>query len=182
MNKAYLKSNRTPKGDNCFTPYYAVEPLLEFIPKHYKIWCPFDEPWSAFYQVFKANGYKVEWGSITEGKDFFDYFPPCDIIVSNPPYSKKDDIIERLYALNKPFAMLLPVASLQSKRRYEQFKKGLEILAFDKRVEFFTDGNFEKQKGQCHFASAYFCRDVLPEKLMFRELKPDGKPLKPYPI
>ncbi len=33
MNVGYLTSNRTSDGDEMYTPFYAVEPLLEFIPK-----------------------------------------------------------------------------------------------------------------------------------------------------
>jgi hypothetical protein len=173
MNNAYLKAGRTKGSDECYTPENAVTPLLEFIPKKWKVWCPFDESWSAFYQVFKKNGYKVECGSTlgSENKNFFDYFPTCDVIISNPPYSKKDDIIERLYVLGKPFAMLMPVSALQSIRRFKQFQKELELLVFDRRVQYLTDG-FDVPKGNCHFGSAYFCKGILPEKLIFRELKP----------
>lgn len=56
LNIGYLTSDSTIKGDECYTPYFAVEPLLEFIPKDKKIWCPFDEEWSAFNQTFLRGG------------------------------------------------------------------------------------------------------------------------------
>lgn len=56
MNIGYLTANRTSQGDEIYTPYYAVEPLLEFIPKGKTIWLPFDEEWSAFYNVLKNSG------------------------------------------------------------------------------------------------------------------------------
>lgn len=56
LNKGYLTSNKTSKGDECYTPFYAIDPLLEYIPKDRKIWCPFDEEWSAFYQTFIEGG------------------------------------------------------------------------------------------------------------------------------
>lgn len=41
-NNAYLQSNTTVEGDEVYTPFYAVEPLLEFLPKEkITIWCPF---------------------------------------------------------------------------------------------------------------------------------------------
>ena len=70
LNKAYLESDRTISGDEVYTPFYAVEPLFEFVPKDKVIWCPFDEEWSAYYQMFTEKGYKVIRSSITEGKDF----------------------------------------------------------------------------------------------------------------
>jgi hypothetical protein len=94
-NVGYLTSNRTPSGDEVMTPYYAVEPLLKYISKNKTVWCPCDDEWSAFYNTFIENGYKVIRSSIFEGKDFFTYEPnqPYDIIVTNPPFSKKDKCI-----------------------------------------------------------------------------------------
>ena len=34
LNIGYLKSDRSIKGDEIYTPFYAVEPLLEFLPKN----------------------------------------------------------------------------------------------------------------------------------------------------
>lgn len=53
-NIGVLKANKS--NDECYTPHYAVKPLLEFIPKGKTIWCPFDLEWSAFVQTFKAGG------------------------------------------------------------------------------------------------------------------------------
>lgn len=35
--------------------------------------------------------------------------PNCDYIISNPPYSLKGDVIDRLFEIGKPFAMLVGV-------------------------------------------------------------------------
>lgn len=51
QNIGYLTADKTTAGDERFTPYYAVEPLLEFLPSAdtgITIWCPFDESWSAY--------------------------------------------------------------------------------------------------------------------------------------
>ena len=36
------------KNDECYTPGYAVKPILKYIPKDSRIWCPFDTPESEF--------------------------------------------------------------------------------------------------------------------------------------
>jgi len=127
-----------------YTPYYAVEPILKYIPKDLKIWCPFDEEWSAFYNSFKNNGYNVIRSHIDEGKDFFSFEPDdYDIIISNPPFSIKDDILKRLYELDKPFAILLPLNSLQGKSRYKYFKNGIQILSFDQRIGYHSQQNMD---------------------------------------
>ena len=179
-NEAYLNSNRTIAGDEVYTPFYAVEPLLEFIPKGSRVWCPFDEEWSAFVQTFQNNGIKVIYSSLKGGKDFFNYEPKIryDFIISNPPFSKKDEVLERLYELNKPFAILLPVNSIQGKKRHKLFTNGIEMLVFDGRIDYHTWGNFKEYKTGNQFGSAYFCHNFLPEKLVLRELNKYQKPLK----
>jgi hypothetical protein len=173
MNIGYLTANKTSSGDEVYTPFYAVNPLLKYIPKDKVIWCPFDEVWSAFYQLFTERGYKVIRSSLKDGKDFFEYEPSeyYDIIISNPPFSKKDKVIERLYQLEKPFAILLPLNSLQGKKRFKYFVGGIQMLSFDGRICYHTNGNFKNYTKGNHFASAYFCKNVLPEKLILEELK-----------
>ena len=171
MNKAVLQCDRTEIGDETYTPFYAVAPILKYIPKDKIIWCPFDEEWSAYYQMFKEQGYEVVRGSIAEDNDFFAYEPDrWDVIVSNPPFSKKDQVLERLYSFNKPFAVLLPLTTLQGQKRFEYLRRGIQILAFDKRICYYRNGNFTECASSCSFASVYFCRDILPEKLILEEL------------
>ena len=181
MNIGYLTANRTSSGDEVYTPFYAVEPLLKYIPKDKTIWMPFDEEWSAYYQLFTENGYKCIRSSIVEDQDFFTYEPTenYDIIISNPPFSKKDEVLKRLEELGKPFAVLLPTNSLQGQKRYKDcFQNGIQYLGFDKRVDFHTNGNFETYTKGNHFSSAYFCRNVLPRDLIIEELKKYERPLK----
>ena len=178
LNKAYLTCDRTASGDEVYTPYYAVEPLLEFVSKDKIIWCPFDEEWSAFYQTFKRGGYKVVRSSLVEGKDFFEYEPEqWDIMISNPPFSKKDEVLKRAFELGKPFALLLPCNSIQGKARHQIFKNEIQMLAFDLRVDYHTLGNMQTYTKGNHFGSAYFCRDFLPSKLELRHLEKYEKPL-----
>ena len=177
-NIGYLTSSKTPEHQEMYTPYYAVEPIVKYIPKHYKIWCPFDEKWSAFYQTFKNLGYDVIRSHISEGKNFFTYEPEeYDIIISNPPFSIKDEILERLYELGKPFAVLLPLNSLQGKSRYKFFSQGIQILTFDQRIGFHNQSNMNLTIEGSPFATAYFCRDVLPNDLIIEELNKFDKKL-----
>lgn len=172
INKGYLTCNRSESGDEVYTPYYAVAPLIEFLNDKSKIiWCPFDEQWSAFYQTFVQGGWKVIRSSLSEGKDFFTYEPDeWDILISNPPFSKKDDVLARAMSFNKPFALLLPVNSIQGKNRFKIFDNKIQLLCFDTRVDYHTNGNMNTYTKGNHFGSAYFCRDFLPSKLELRRL------------
>ena len=178
INIGYLTANRTSAGDEVYTPFYAVEPLLEFLPKDKKIWCPFDEERSAFYQFLSEKGYEVERSSLKEGQDFFRYEPEhWDILVSNPPFSKKNDVLKRAFSFQKPFALLLPVNSIQGKARYKIFNNEIQMLSFDGRVDYHTRQNMECTTKGNHFGSAYFCRDLLPSKLELRQLVKYDRPL-----
>ena len=178
MNIGYLTSNRTSAGDEVYTPFYAVEPLFEFLPKDKVLWCPFDEEWSAFYQLLSEKGYKVTRSSLKEGQNFFKYEPnKWDILVSNPPFSKKNEVLKRAYDFNKPFALLLPVNSIQSKQRHKIFKNEIQMLVFDARVDYHTRFNMQSTTKGNHFGSAYFCRNLLPTKLELRKLNKYDRPL-----
>lgn len=172
LNVGYLTCDRTASGDEVYTPFYAVQPLLEFLPDKTKtIWCPFDEEWSAFYQTFTRGGYKVVRSSLADGQDFFTYEPPkWDIMISNPPFSKKDAVLKRAFEFGKPFALLLPCNSIQGKKRFEIFNNQIQMLCFDTRVDYHTNGNMKTYTKGNHFGSAYFCRDFLPSKLELRRL------------
>jgi len=53
--------------------------------------------------------------------DFFNELPEYDIIVSNPPYSMKKKIFQRLAVIDKPFILILPISTIT-----KQFVKVLE--------------------------------------------------------
>lgn len=177
-NTGYLNSDRTSNQDNWETPYYAVEPIIKFLNPGSTIWAPFDSTRSAFYNLLTEKGFKVIRSHIDEGKDFFEYIPNenIDYIISNPPFSKKDLVLERLYKLKVPFAMLLPLQTLQGIERYKLFKDGIQMLSFDKRIGFHEDP--EKCKSWNSFATCYFCKDVLPNNLIIEELNKYDRPLR----
>ncbi len=175
LNKGYLTAKTDKASDEVYTPAYAVKPILKYIRmKGYSatVWCPFDTEESEFVKLIRAEGHKVVNSHIDEGKNFFYWEPEekYDYIISNPPFSIKDDVLKRLYELNKPYAMLLPIPSLQGQKRFP-YIKDCQALIFDKRINYFKDLiTKEIQKG-VSFGSFYLCRDFLPQDLIFEELK-----------
>lgn len=174
INVGYLTAGRDSASDECLTPRYAVTPIIKYLKdKGYEnILCPFDKANSFYVRELSSNGFKVAYSHKDE-VDFFDIqdIDDFDCIVSNPPFSVKDKVLEHLYSLEIPFAMLMPQNALQGIARVNLYKKyGVEYMGFDRRVNFYTNGDLSGWRKGNHFASGYFCRGVLPEKLMFEEL------------
>lgn len=155
--------------DDYYTPKILVEPILKYIKPNSTIWCPFDTEGSEFVTVFKEDDHEVIYSHISMGKeyDFFNYTPEkeYDYIISNIPFSIKLKVLEKLYNLDKPFAVLINLMCLNYQEVGNYFyNKGsdLQLLIPDKKVSF--DGNTSS------FCTAYFCRDILPSKLEFCNL------------
>lgn len=164
-------------NDEFYTPVYAVTPILKYLKPKSKIWCPFDTPDSWFVKILCAEGHDVLSTHISNGEDFFelcnsDIADWCDYVISNPPYSLKKEVFERLFEIEKPFAMLVGVVGLfESQKRFELFKNNkFEILYMNRRVAYFKDFNEQKPSLNPPFSSVYICKDVLPEQIVFEEI------------
>ena len=59
-------------NDEFYTPKYAIEPILKYLPKEAKVWCPFDTTDSNFYKLLSENSYEVKVSHLEDGVDFFD--------------------------------------------------------------------------------------------------------------
>lgn len=163
--KSINKSMKNKNDERC-TPPILVKPILKYLKPNSTIWCPFDTKDSEFVTLLKKAGHKVIYSHIALGQDFFKYEPKenYDYIISNPPFSKKLQILERLYKLNKPFAMLMNLECLNYQVVGEFFlNKSIQLLIVDKKVSF--DGN------TASFNTSYFCKDILPKDLIFTHLE-----------
>lgn len=159
-------------NDEFYTPEYAIAPILKYIPSGSKVWCPFDTEDSHFVKVLRKHGCEVVNTHISEGQDFFELDIPCDYIISNPPYSCKGAVFERLFKLGKPFAMLVGVVGLfESQARFFLFADNkFEIMYLNKRVSFFK--SYEEQKASLNppFSSVYVCSGLLPNQICFETI------------
>lgn len=161
----WLSTTRFNKKDEYYTPPILVKPILKYLKPKSTIWCPFDTEDSEFVIQLKEQGHKVIYSHIWYGQDFFSYEPTehYDYIISNPPFTKKLEVLKRLYELDKPFAMILGLPILNYQEVGEFFlNKPLQLLIVDKKVSF--DGN------TASFNNSYFCRDILPRDIIFEHL------------
>lgn len=156
-------------NNECYTPDYAVEPILKYISKDAIVWCPFDTKQSEFVkQISKTN--KVIYSHIKNGKDFFTYEPKkWDLIISNPPFTNKRKFFERALSFNKPFALIMTNTWLNDSAPKQLFKeKELQLLMFDKRMKFISPDGRDNNK--ITFSSSYYCWNFLPKQIIMEEI------------
>jgi hypothetical protein len=157
-------------GDEYYTLQNSVDMIVPYITgSGYKtIWCPFDKAESNFVKTFQKLGFSVNYGHIETGQDFFEYQEPQgEIVVSNPPFSKRDMILKRLYEWDIPFALIINFNGLfDSKKRVDIFKEHkVEMLIPKGRMRF-----KQKDKGELNspnFQSIYVCNRLLGEQIVF---------------
>jgi hypothetical protein len=169
--------NTFNKNDELYTPPILVEPILEYIEDFADvnncssslpliIWCPFDKKDSEFVKILSKIDYvKVVYSHIDDGHDFFEYEPEeWDIAISNPPFSRKKEVFERLFKLHKPFAMVMNLMAINYQEIGNLFvDKDVQMLIPDKKVSF--NGHTSS------FCSGYICKDFLPRDLIFCHLE-----------
>ncbi len=168
MKKAMIDYMKNEKNDELYTPEYAIKPLLKYLPKNKIIWECTDFGSSNITKVLKESGFNV----ISTHKKDFDFLKDIpdfefDIIITNPPYSLKDEFLRRCYEYKKPFSLLLPITSLEGIERGKMFRENsVELLVLDRRCNFI----YNNAKKSNWFNTSWFCWNILPRQLIFEEL------------
>ncbi len=152
-------------NDEMYTPRYGVEPIIKYLPKGAKIWCPFDRDDHNFPIMLRDAGFEVINSHLDYGQNFYTYEPEdWDIIVSNPPFTGKRQIFERCISFGKPFALIMTNTWLNDSAPKQLFADvDLQLLMFDKRIEY-------SKERKITFSSSYFCRDILPRQIIMEKL------------
>ena len=165
---------RSVHGDEYYTLESGVNMIVPYIYRGgYEksvIWCPFDKEDSNYVRIFKANGFDVRYGHIETGQDFFQYDKPQgDIIISNPPFGKRDAIFKKIYEWDLPFALLINFNGLfDSKARVDIFRThSVEMLIPRGRMKFFHRDN--GLQNNPNFQSIYVCNHFLGKQIVFDE-------------
>lgn len=141
MKRAMINYVKNTKNDELYTPKEAIYPLLKYLDKTKIYWECTDFGDSNIRKVLVENGFTV----IATRKDEFDFLKDdplfkFDTIITNPPYSLKNQFLKRCYELDKPFALLLPITSLEGKTRGKLYReKGIELVVLDKRINFMKE-------------------------------------------
>jgi len=154
--------------DDYITPKSAWENIKDYIPKDKTIW-------ECFYcngdsgNDLRSLGFDV----IHEEIDFYKN-NKGDILVSNPPFSEKKEVFNRLKEIDKPFIMICPASAINTKYLKNIFSfseekdNRLQIIIPSKRIQFIKKINNKlEQKNKCNFDCFYYCyklnldRDII---------------------
>lgn len=160
-------NNKMQVLDTYETPQEAFDQLMRFIPKNQKIWEPFPGSGRST-KYMKELGYDVDNGC---DADFFEQIkqqngaPSKDhLMVTNPPFSKKQDIFDVLdeYNVGK-LCILIPAAMLFTKYFQIYIKDHrFQILVPLRRLNFHLPGQ-EDFVGKSSFDTCWLCRGLDPE-------------------
>lgn len=158
--------------DNVQSPPEVLDPLIPYLNKKWVIWeCACGD--GNLVDRLLKDKFKVKWSDIVRDpkEDFLTWEPRggYDAIITNPPYSLKDEFLERAYTLKKPFAFLLPLTAFDSEFRRRLFRRfGVQVLFMDGRVNFEMPN--KGKQGRSWFTTAWFTYKMnLPEQLNFTD-------------
>jgi hypothetical protein len=154
-----LLCNSVKKDDDYTTPKEVWESIKTYIPPNKVIW-------EAFFFDGKSGEYLRELGFnvIHEPIDFFKE-NRGDIIVSNPPFSLKMKVLQRLKELDKPFILLLPASTLGTKTLQKLYGNDIQLIIPKGRISYIKNG---KATNSVWFATFFYCYKCnLPRDIVF---------------
>lgn len=138
-------------GDEYYTLYEHAITITQSLrlPEGSKCWLPFNDKGRAFEKACIDSGYVP----VCTDSDFFCTEPPEGIsgIVSNPPFTRKKEIIQRCKDINVKFALILPMLWLSSG---VPFDYGQQVMFWRRRVRFeFPDKKLSWPRGSAFVLS-----------------------------
>ena len=99
--------------DECYTTHNEAIKMVNYILENgivthnQIIWLPFDNEFSNIYKALISRDYNVVMTNLENGQDFYIYEPErWDIIITNPPFSGRTKLMNRLMFFDKPFIIL----------------------------------------------------------------------------
>tara|TARA_R100001163_G_scaffold11398_2_gene10424 strand:+ start:2049 stop:2555 length:507 start_codon:yes stop_codon:yes gene_type:complete len=152
-----------------YTPRWVWDLLSPLIPKQLTIWEAFrsnDIASCDSANYLRELGFNV----VNPLCDFFDTNyddVKADCCVSNPPFNKKKEVLQRLLEFDKPFMLILPNIILNTIYFIEMAKKHseLQIVILPKRIDFIKQN---KEKSVASFHTLVVCYKFnLRQRLTF---------------
>ena len=98
------------KNDKIYTPRPIAKAIIDTFGLYGKILDGFMGG-GAFYDQL-PNYVQKDWCEIDKGRDFFDYKDKVDWIISNPPYSILDEVLEHSFEIAENVVYLVPLSKI----------------------------------------------------------------------
>jgi len=133
-------------SDEWYTDQATVDKCLELLSPVLgsTVMCPFDSEDSLFVKTLLNNGYQVIYNITDYLTNDYEY----DYLVTNPPFSIKDLVIEKVFQLGKRTVLILPLDSLGGVKRHSLYQKYEypHIYIPTRRVSYY-DQTWKKREG-----------------------------------
>ena len=160
------------ESDRWETPKYVIQKGVDGFPRDLIVWEPFHcHGRSKIY--LEDLGFQV----IETKTNFFAKELPAgvDVIVTNPPFSKAEEVLDRLCCFPVPSLILLPSQMLRMPWFWRTVKgKNVSLDVMHQRIAFIKDG---KSIAKCRFECTWVGLDLKPswmdkKPLLTRKRKP----------
>lgn len=100
------------KNDKCYTPDKIVKQIINLFPiKDGDFVLDAFAGEKVFYDNY-PNFVKKDWCEIDYGKDFFEYSNKVDWIITNPPYSIFDEVLQHSFEISDNIVYLVPLSKI----------------------------------------------------------------------
>lgn len=130
-------------SDEWFTDQETVDLIVSLLQPKRTICCPFDSEFSLFTKTAKQRG-QCLYGM----QNWLDVDYEYDYLMTNPPFSIKDLVIEKVAKSEKPSALVLPLDSLGGVKRHTIYKNyGYPAVYIPTRRINYYDKNWVKRLG-----------------------------------
>ena len=153
---------KNEKSDEWYTPLPTAKKCYELLnlDPALTIMCPYDNTDSNFVKHARLIGHKV----IFNIDDFLTKDYDFDAVVTNPPFSIKDKVIERVLKAGKPAALIMPIDSLGGVARRRMFSTyGYpSIYVPMKRINYVDGIGLNRKAANFHSIIMLLNRDVKP--------------------
>jgi hypothetical protein len=135
-------------SDEWFTGSETVELVNELLKPSGTILCPFDTEQSYFVKKAKALG-----NCIYGIRDFLSSNYEYDFLMTNPPFSIKTQVIEKVAKSGKPSALVLPLDCLGGVKRHQIYEQyGYPLVYMPTRRISYYSRDWVKQPGSNFFS------------------------------
>ena len=154
--------SKVVKNDEYYTKKESWADIAQYLPRDKVIWECFYSERSRSAEYLRELGFDVVYKPV----DFFEE-NLGDILVSNPPFSKKKEVFARLKELGKPFVMLVPTNTIHTKYFTETFHDEQIQLIMPWRKRQFDSPIYNLHPRGCSFNTLYVCYKMnLPKDVI----------------